>query len=801
MSKDVKYDDTHIQVLSDIAHLRKVSNMYIPDVSTHLAQTHLFKEIVQNCFDEGNNTPNVDIDIVFFKGKDTYQVLVQDTGRGVPIYSLNDIYTKTKSSGKWSDAYSCSIGIFGVGATACAALSETFTAVSVRGEGIGSLTMCRGKVKKEFLIPGKPTVEFVEGTSIFYSLDKSILKNVDKYMEEEFEEVVRLLEFSFAFVYKGTIRLRVIDGLVDEKVLMFNPKRILKFFKRYLKSHNDYYPLKTLNRLEYCSEKASVPNIFSWKISKLVKEIEFKELVKTLGYEIEFFIPSKNLDYLSTSLIGTVNRTPIDDPNSVHILGLLKVLKNILKRFEDNSDIKNFIELNYKIPIVGYCLILYTDVVFVGQTKNSFKDTDFLKDYTKQLEKHLDSLGEEIWRKFYCLLEKDIKRKYDKYVKRAFHLNSNLKNVTSRLNNDSCYCECASVDSSITELFISEGNSAGGAVSQVCEKEYQAVFKSRGKPTNFIKKSDPFKDSLFTDLITIMGVSPKHTNLDNINFNKIIILCDADAHGYHISALWVTILFKINPLILSEGKVFLSNPPLYSFSSTKKDTRYLQSKKDLIELKIKVIYEKFFHIFINKIRITGAIFKSFCRTALDIGEVIEECANYLTIDPALLERLIFCVDYLDPKKPNLPKIKSILKLDNVVFNKDFSSLILVDGDDELFVRLAGIKKIIKEKIIPAIGILDWDRTSIQITTLKTNKLNKDPITLVELYLMLKIFDKKFKINRFKGLGGMSNSQLFFTCVNKDTRDYFPITQIGDVDVFYQLFGVKTDARKKLVNEI
>ena len=529
-----KYSSTDIITKSTTEHIRDLSSFYIRDKNTHDGLTHIFKELMDNALDEARSCgkEDVKIEIVFFKSNNKYQVLIRDTGRGIPIDKLRAIYSEANTSGKWSDAYSCSTGVFGIGSKVTSSLSTRFLAISNRQEGTAQVLFKEGNVLKNKIRrkKQKESKTNVFGTTVFYEPDNKMFKTISTYMDNEgFAQAIKLLEFSYSFVFEGDIKLRIVEGAVDYKVLEQSPNEIIKYFDKAILNDSKVIELKKLNKLDYCAEEFGLSNASCWTSGPMTKQINSKDKKDTLGYDLEFYIPTRNLKYINTSILGAVNMSPINDITSSHILGFVETVKDKLSEYEDDEDIQAYIKLNYKIPMVGYSMVLYKNAVFSGAAKEEFKDKIFLKLFTTHLAgilKHnfTDTKLEEL----YEVLKDDIHSKYKKYNKRILSLGKDLKNINSRLKNPACYNECKSNNSAITELFIAEGTSAGGAVGQVCDKEYQAVFKSRGKPFNASKKSKNSEDDLYLDLVKIIGVSPYDTTLDNMNFNKIFILCDAD---------------------------------------------------------------------------------------------------------------------------------------------------------------------------------------------------------------------------------------------------------------------------------
>ena len=210
------------------------------------------------------------------------------------------------------------------------------------------------------------------------------------------------------------------------------------------------------------------------------------------------------------------------------------------------------------------------------------------------------------------------------------------------------------------------------------------------------------------------------------------------------------------------------------------------------------MYDKVIDIHIGDIKLVDDVYQEFCTKISSIGSFIKEMADILIIDPKILEKLVMCVGCLDPDGPDVKTIKSILQIQDAIYRADSKTLILVSNDAELIIRLDGVNKIIKQRLLPKLKSMRWDQITFSVTTKLNNSYVKIPHTIMELYDLFEKLDTVFSLTRFKGLGQMSNSQLLESCVDKHTRVCYTITNIGDIEIFYNIFGVDTKARKKLI---
>ena len=297
-----------------------------------------------------------------------------------------------------------------------------------------------------------------------------------------------------------------------------------------------------------------------------------------------------------------------------------------------------------------------------------------------------------------------------------------------------------------------------------------------------------------------------------MRFDKILLMADADADGYHIVALMIGMIYQINPRILEEGHVYVTNPPLYSIihgntAAYLRDVEALDEAmrttyRTLFDIDVVVQGKARFHI--NK---DTAQFRDICIIVDAIGSVVDEQADLLNIDPLVLEQLIHCVDYLDENNVNCAKIKSILTAKDVLWDKLNNVVVLVYESNEQSVEyripLARLQSVIREKILPLYEKFHWRDIDMFITTKYSDVFVEDPCTFVMLHnIFKKISDPDrglLRPRRFKGLGEMSREAIVYTCIDPNTRSFTVVKNIGDVNRIYKMLGVDPDERKKLID--
>lgn len=808
------YDDKSISKYTGIGHIRAKPEMYVKSKDTIESQVQVFKEVIDNSADESiDPNRNYTIKIVFFhnKAKTRYQVMISDMGRGVPINRLSDVFTELFSSGKYDTgaAYTDSTGTFGVGIKTTVGLSNRFVAISKRNDGIARIEVCKGVTKRlDVERPIDKNAQTV-GTIVYYEPDETILSVVPEFMEQGgLAAATKLIEWISVYSPNTIFEIYTESKLLPDNFFAQPIKDIWTYFKFLQPEQVVYISDKTVTPFDYvCSRFNLNANHVAWQLPHLHKAIDRSNDADRIGYEIDLFA-MKEVKWNSGGLVAAVNMTSITDAESYHIVGINQLIKSKVEPLIEDVDLKEFFIDSYKLPVYGSIMTRFSKYTPVGQTKDAFKDKFFLQGYTRHLAEELSDISEVCWENFFDVIKEDLLDKYTKFSNKDLQLGQDSKNLAFKLNNK-CFTDCNSTNPLIRELFITEGTSAGDHVQDARDQNTQAIFLARGKPLNAFRvdKNTMFSNKVMADLIRVLNVSPSDKDLSKMKFHYIILLADADSHGYHIVSLFIGALYKINPLILSEGRVFIGNPPLYALK-TKHAMCYPRDNTALLDTKIQYVYSQAMKIHARNLdsgqllEITGEAFRSLCYAVNHIGTIITRIADQLTLDPMHLEQLCHCVKYLEPGRVQPEKITKLLGLDNTIYKPETDSLILVVDSIELNVPLANLVKELKAFVLPELELLHWKKLELRITgTYSKSYYNQTEVSIMQLYQIFKEeLDKGFTVTRMKGLGSMSADSLAETCMEPLTRSITRITSIGEVQTLYTWLGVNTDARKQLVQQ-
>lgn len=799
-----QYDDSSIQQMTQLEHLRSKYQMYVGAGDLD-ADCQLFKEICDNSCDEAIDPEKIyEIKIVFFVGKGRYQVAIIDHGRGVPCGKLKTIYTDAYTSGKYnSKAYNgLSVGTFGIGSKATVALSKHFLAISKRLDAFGGLLVNKGIVERYTVVNAIDDNPDTVGTSVVYETDQTILKESNKYIDSEngLARTLQYLECVTAFKQNVKVTVYRVDRLLPEE--WFNESYVEQW--NYLQQITGivlYKTPKSVTPFDYAKNSFGITEKTVWSI-KPKKTINPSNDSDTMGFDIEVGLV-KNCEK-QHGLLATVNFNVINNHTSSHIAVLMDRLKKKIRQFldEDNHELQVYFDSKYELPLHGYVCVLYKNATFIGQTKDGFKDLDFARIYGQALDKIFNTYSFECWETLYDLITDDLEHKFIAASNRSFNTGKSLKNAAFKISRIGSYIPCAINSPDVTELLITEGDAAGGYVKQHRNADFQSVLKLRGKPLNTIKFDDRLSsNTICQDLMRLCGVGPNDKDLHNFNFKSIGLLADADPDGYHIVCLLIGCLFQINPLILSSGRVWIANPPLY-VHATKDRTLYMRDQKALDDTRIQ-IYDNYFGFELlnlsngKAVKLTNSSYRDFVYLVKRVGAVIKDVATKLAIDPFILEQLTHVVKHLSRASLNCEKIKEMLNLERCEYSPIANVLLMVSDGAEISIPLDNLVQEINAYIMPEVSPIHWGEIQPLITTKTSDFYQHVPLTFLQIDKIFGEVDKVYNVRRLKGLGECEPQQLIYSCLDPATRTYTTIKEIGDVERLYQLLGVDPTWRKEL----
>ena len=563
------YDAESITVLEGLEAVRKRPGMYIGSVSTR-GLNHLIYEILDNSVDEHLAGFCTEIHVTLNKDG---SACVSDNGRGIPVGMHKKgvsaerlVFTTLHAGGKFdNNAYKTSGGLHGVGSSVVNALSEWMNVEIKTGGFIYRDSYSRGNPTKKLvgglLEPEGKTTK--SGTTVTFLPDSEIFDRI-RFKEDDIktrfkEEDIKSRLHETAYLNPGlTIFYSDLRGEEPDNETFNEPDGIVGYIKDMNKS------TETLHDVIFF--KGTSENIEVEVALQFVNE--FHENVMGFCNNIYTLEGGTHITGFKTAFTTIIN-------NYARELGILK-----------DKDV-NFTGTDVRNGMTAVVSIKHTDPRFEGQTKTKLDNQDASKavakitqdELVRYFDRNLETLKTIIGsaEKAAKLRKSEEKAKTNMLTKQKFSFDSNGK-----------LANCESKDASQCEIFIVEGDSAGGSAKMARDRMYQAILPIRGKILN-VEKASIDKVLANAEIKTMInafncGFSEGYGNdfdIAKLRYDKIIIMADADVDGAHISNLLLTLFFRFMPELIYEGHVYIAMPPLYKAMPSKGEEEYLYDDKAL----------------------------------------------------------------------------------------------------------------------------------------------------------------------------------------------------------------------------
>lgn len=564
-----EYTASSIQALEGIEHVRMRPSMYIGDVGTR-GLHHLVYEVVDNSIDEALAGHCDTIMVTIHEGNG---VSVKDNGRGIPVdfhekeqkSALEVVMTKIGAGGKFDkDSYKVSGGLHGVGVSCVNALSTSLVATVYK----------KGKIYRQKYSEGQALADVEEigttderGTEVFFQPDNSIFQEL-VYNYDTLASRLRELSYLNKGIKITLTDERFIDeeGVIKHEV--FYSEGGLKEFVEYIDGNRE----SIMNNVIFMEgEKDDIP------------------VEVAMRYNTSY---NENLH----SYVNNINT----HEGGTHLAGFRRALTRTLKRFADELGLpaKEKVEVtgdDFREGLTAVISVKVMEPQFEGQTKTKLGNSEVSGAVDKIVGEMLTNFLEEHPNEAKLIVQKVVlAAKARQAAKKAREL-VQRKSPMGGSGLPGKLSDCSSKDPEISELFLVEGDSAGGTAKQGRDRHFQAILPLRGKILNVEKSMlhKVYDNDEIKNIYTALGVSvgteedSKALNISKLRYHKVVIMTDADIDGAHISTLILTFFFRYMKELIENGYVYIAQPPLYLLKKGQKKV-YAYNEKEREEITLEM---------------------------------------------------------------------------------------------------------------------------------------------------------------------------------------------------------------------
>ncbi|MFL2623904.1 MAG: DNA topoisomerase (ATP-hydrolyzing) subunit B [Flavobacteriaceae bacterium] len=549
MSEDVnknQYSADSIQALEGMEHVRMRPSMYIGDVGTR-GLHHLVYEVIDNSIDEALAGH---CDKIIVTINEDNSITTEDNGRGIPVglhkkegvSALEVVMTKIGAGGKFDkDSYKVSGGLHGVGVSCVNALSAHLKATVHREGKVWEQEYERGKA----MYPVKSTGSTDKrGTIVTFKPDSEIFTQTLEYNYETLANRMREL----SFLNKG-ITVVIVDKRVKDKkgeyiVETFHSKEGLSEFIKYLDATRESIMQSVI---AFEGEKNGIP-------------VEVAMIYNT-SY-------SENLH----SYVNNINT----HEGGTHLTGFRRGLTHTLKKYADESGMLEKLKFDiagddFREGLTAIISVKVAEPQFEGQTKTKLGNREVSSSVSQAVSEMLTDYLEEHPDDAKIIVQKVILAAQARHAAQKAREMVQRKTVMSIGGLPGKLSDCSEQDPAKCEVFLVEGDSAGGTAKQGRDRAFQAILPLRGKILNVEKamQHKVFENEEIKNIFTALGVTigteddSKALNLSRLRYHKIVIMCDADIDGSHIATLILTFFFRYMKELIEGGHIYIATPPLY----------------------------------------------------------------------------------------------------------------------------------------------------------------------------------------------------------------------------------------------
>lgn len=567
------YSASNIQVLEGLEAVRKRPAMYIGDVTTK-GLHHLVYEVVDNSIDEAL-AGHCDYIQVFINEGDSITVI--DNGRGIPTAmhpkegksALEVVMTVLHAGGKFDkDTYKVSGGLHGVGVSCVNALSIDLKATVYRDGKIWQQEYSKGKPKYDVKLIGETTDR---GTEVTFQPDDTIFVDL-VYSYDILAKRMREL----AFLNKG-IKIELTDRRPSAK-----------------KDEDGSFPRELFYSEEGLTE--FVKYVDSTRVQLIPDVIYFEGEKNGIPVEVGMCY---NTSY-SENIHSYVNNISTYE-GGTHLTGFRRGLTRTLKNFAESSGMLSKLKFDiasddFREGLTAIVSVKVQEPQFEGQTKTKLGNREVSSPVDQAVSEALSNYLEEHPSEAKIIVDKVILAAQARHAATKAREMVQRKNVMQVSGLPGKLSDCSSKDPALSEIYLVEGDSAGGTAKMGRNREFQAILPLRGKILNVEKAMQHkiFENEEIKNIYTALGVrigteeDSKALNIEKLRYHKIVIMCDADVDGSHIATLILTFFFRHMRELIDAGYIYIATPPLYLVKKGKQQQYcWNEDQRDLAVEKLK----------------------------------------------------------------------------------------------------------------------------------------------------------------------------------------------------------------------
>jgi DNA gyrase subunit B len=786
--KDKVYDATTIQVLEGTEAVRRRPAMYIGDTSTR-GLHHLVYEVVDNSVDESlaGYCTNIEVEV-----HPDNSVSVTDNGRGIPVDihktekkpAVEVALTKLHAGGKFDHrVYKVSGGLHGVGVSVVNALSDWLEVEIKRDGKIYHQRYERGKTASKLTVIGKSNAT---GTKVTFKPDRTILPKIE-FSYDILSQRLREL----AFLNKG-LKIQLKDDRSDKKSVFEFAGGVVSFVEYLNKNKNPLH-----NKVVY----------FQKTQDDIILEVA---LQYNDGYAETLFSFANNINTIE---------------GGTHLSGFKSAITRAINQYAKNKNLIKGDETgitgdDVREGLTAVISVKVPEPQFEGQTKTKLGNSEVEGLVASASLDALASYFEENPSVANKIVDKVIVASRAREAARKARELTRRKGALEGAGLPGKLADCSERDAALCEIYIVEGDSAGGSAKQGRDRRFQAILPIKGKILN-VEKARLDKILANEEIRTIImalgtGIGEEF-DIAKLRYHKVILMADADVDGSHIRTLLLTLLYRHMPELIKQGYVYIAQPPLYKIKRGQRE-EYIQTEQQMDELILDMGREG--HKFIrakDKQSFTDNQFEALLRLLVELeklGKILEkkgvDLAQYLTFRHQKTKRMPIYRVKVEGKEHFVYSDKELASLhdkDDKEGEKDVLELFEASEIEQL---AAKIEKLGLDITTYAASALLPKEDSAKETTKRPKALyriinekeQEDLFALKEVLVYIKeVATKGMHIQRYKGLGEMNPHQLWDTTMDPEKRTLLKVTLEDAVEadkMFTVLMGDQVEPRREFI---